>query len=80
MAQRWDATSPQGTRGSLWYDSELHFVIKVQRVSKDGVKSGYELRDIIQAPQSEKLFNVYGDYREFSITGLIDVLTGVGQW
>ena len=80
MTQRWDATSPQGAHGSLWYDAELHLVIKVQRVSKDGVKSGYELQDINQGPQPEKLFNVNGDYREFSITGLIDLLTGVGQW
>lgn len=80
MTQRWDATSPEGARGSLWYDPELNFIVKLERTSKDGVKSGYELQDISQGPQPEKLFNLYADYREFSITGLIDALTGVGQW
>ena len=80
MTQRWDATSPQGAHGSLWYDPELKFIIKIDRTSKDGVKSGYELQDINQGPQPEKLFNLYTGYREFSITGLVDALTGVGQW
>jgi hypothetical protein len=78
--QRWDATSPQGAHGSLWYDPELKFIIKIDRTAKDGVKSGYELQDINPGPQPEKLFNLYTGYREFSITGLVDALTGVGQW
>jgi hypothetical protein len=79
-AQRWDATNPEGAHGSMWYDPELNFVTKVQRTSREGVKSGYEVQDIHQGSQPQKLFDLYKDYREFSVTGLVDVLTGVGQW
>src|SRR5258708_24330355 len=38
-----DARTPHDTHGHLWYDPELNFIVKVQRTSKSGVQSGYEL-------------------------------------
>jgi hypothetical protein len=78
--EKWEATSPQGAHGLLWYDRELNFITKVLRTSKDGVQSGYELQHIKQQPQSSEIFNPYADYRQFSLNNLIDVLTGVSQW
>lgn len=79
-AEKWEAESPQGAHGFLWYDKELNFVTKVLKTSKDGVRSGYVLQDIKQGAQPPELFNPYADYRQFSLNNLIDVLTGVGQW
>ncbi len=79
ITQKWDATSPEGAHGSLWYDASLNFVVKVLRTSKDGVESGYELQNINEGTQPQKLFDPYTGYKEFSINKLLDVLTGVGQ-
>jgi hypothetical protein len=79
-AQKWEATSPEGAHGTLWYDENLNFVVKVMRTSKKGVESGYELQHIKQGPQPAGLFDPHADYHEFSLNKLIDVLTGVGQW
>jgi hypothetical protein len=54
--QRWDATTPEGVSGSLWYDPELNFIVKVLRTSKSGVQSGYELQNVKQGSQPLALF------------------------
>jgi hypothetical protein len=79
-AQRWDATTPEGAHGSLWYDPTLNFIVKVLRVSKSGVQSGYELQNAKQASQPLTLFEVPSGVRKFTLTRLADVLAGLGQW
>jgi hypothetical protein len=78
--QRWDATTPEGVHGSLWYDPSLNFIVKVLRISKSGVQSGYELQNAKQGTQPPTLFEVPNDFRKFTLTKLFDVLTGLGQW
>ena len=62
--EKWEATSPEGAHGFLWYDKELNFITKVLRTSKDGVQSGYELQEIKQETQPKELFDPYADYKE----------------
>jgi hypothetical protein len=78
--QRWDATTPEGGYGSLWYDPELNFIVKVLRTSKSGVQSGYELRNAKQESQPPALFDVPNGFRKFTLTRLADVLAGLEQW
>jgi len=78
--QKWDATTSEGGHGSIWYDPSLNFIVKVLRVSKDGVQSGYQLHDVKVGTQATALFEFPAGYREFTLTKLIDVLTGFGQW
>jgi hypothetical protein len=78
--QRWDATTLEGGHGSLWYDPKLNFIVKVLRVSKSGVQSGYELQNAKQESQPPALFEVPDGFRKFVLTRLADVLAGLGQW
>ena len=78
--QRWDATTSEGGSGSLWYDPELNFIVKVLRTSKSGVQSGYEMQNAKQAPQPLTLFDVPSGFRKFTLTRFADVLAGLGQW
>jgi len=77
--RKWDATASNGATGSLWYDPELNFIVKVVRKSPSGVQSGYELQNIKKGAQPPGLFETTG-YSEFTLPKLLDVLTGVGQW
>ena len=54
--RRWDATTPEGGHGSLWYDPELNFIVKVLRTSKSGVQSGYELQNAKQESHPPERF------------------------
>jgi hypothetical protein len=78
--QRWDATASNGAHGTLWYDPELNFVVKVLRVSKGGVQSGYELQKIEVGLQPSELLDVPIGYRQFTFNRLFDLLTKLGQW
>ncbi|MFZ0580997.1 MAG: hypothetical protein WA690_10785 [Candidatus Acidiferrales bacterium] len=78
--QRWDATTVEGGHGSLWYDPKLNFIVKVLRVSKSGVQSGYELQNAKQESQPPALFEVPTGVRKFTLTRFADVLAGLGQW
>jgi hypothetical protein len=78
--QRWDATTIDGVHGSLWYDPKLNFIVKVLRVSKSGVQSGYELQNVKQESQPPDLFEVPKGVRKFTLTRFADVLAGLGQW
>jgi hypothetical protein len=78
--QKWDARIPEGGHGSIWYDPALNFIVKVQRTSKDGIESGYELQEIKEGTQPQKLFDPPTGYREFTLNRLVDVLIGLGQW
>lgn len=78
--QRWDAATSEGGYGSLWFDPELNFIVKVSRTSKSGVQSGYELQNAKQAPQPPALFEVPTGFRKFTLTRFADVLVGLGQW
>lgn len=78
--QRWDATTSRNTHGSLWYDPDLNFVTKVQRVSEHGMETGYELKNIKVGPQPASLFEIPNGYRKFTLPKLIDALTGAAQW
>ena len=77
---RWDATTPDGGHGSLWYDPNLHFIVKVLRISKGGVQSEYELQNINEGTQPQTLFEFPAGYRQFTLNRLIDALIGIGQW
>jgi hypothetical protein len=77
---RWDAAIPDGGHGSLWYDPELNFIVKAQRISKGGVQSGYELQNIKEGTQPQTLFEFPAGYRQFTLNRLADVLIGLGQW
>ena len=78
--QRWDATTPDGAYGSLWYDPQINFIVKVSRTSKSGVQSGYELQNAKQEPQPTSIFDVPEGYRKFTLTRFADLLAGLGQW
>jgi hypothetical protein len=54
--ERWDATTPEGGYGSLWYDPQLNFITKVSRTSKSGVPSGYELQNAKQESHPPERF------------------------
>jgi hypothetical protein len=77
---RWDASIPDGGHGSLWYDANLNFIVKVLRTSKGGVQSGYELQNIREGNQPQSLFEFPTGYRKFTLNRLVDVLLGLGQW
>ena len=77
--QRWNATATNGASGSLWYDPDLQFVVKIQRKSPKGIHSGYTLKSVKKGMQPPVLFETTG-YREFTMPKLLDVLTGAGQW
>lgn len=79
VVQRWDATATSGATGSLWYDPNLNFIVKVLRKSAKGVESGYELQNVRKGTQPSTLFETV-NYREFTMPKLLDVLTGAGQW
>lgn len=79
-AQKWDAVIPEGGYGSIWYDPTLNFIVKVLRTSKGGNQSGYELQEIKEGIQPQKLFDPPSGYRQFTLNRLIDVLIGLGQW
>lgn len=78
--QKWDAVIPEGGHGSIWYDPTLNFIVKVLRTSKEGNQSGYELQEIKEGAQPQKLFDPPSGYRQFTLNRLIDVLIGLGQW
>jgi hypothetical protein len=80
LSTRWEGTATNGAHGSLWYDPELNFNIKVLRVSKEGTQSGYELRNIKAAAQPSSLFETPSEYHEFTFNRLLDLLTKLGQW
>jgi hypothetical protein len=77
---KWEATATNGAHGTLWYDPDLNFVIKVLRVSKEGVQSGYELQNIEVGGQQANIFEVPSDYRQFTFNRLFDLLAKLGQW
>ena len=77
--QRWNATASNGASGSLWYDPDLQFVVKVQRKSAKGIQSGYTVKNAQKTTQPLALFETTG-YREFTMPKLLDALTGAGQW
>jgi hypothetical protein len=78
--QKWDAVIPDGGHGSIWYDPTLNFIVKVRRTSKDGIQSGFELQEIKEGTQPQKLFDLPSGYRQFALNRLIDILIGLGQW
>lgn len=57
---------PTQGRGSLWYDPNLNFITKVQRTSKAGVPSGFELTNVV-GTQPTSLFEIPSDYRKCSL-------------
>jgi hypothetical protein len=78
--EKWDAANPEAGQGTLWYDPDLNFIVKVRRISKSGVESGYELHNAKKEAQSPSLFEVPRGYRKFTLNRLLDVFTGLGQW
>jgi hypothetical protein len=80
QTERWDATTPEGGYGSLWYDPQLNFITKVSRTSKSDVQSGYELQNAKQEPLPPNLFEVPNGFRKFTLTRFADRLAGLGQW
>jgi len=82
VTQKWDATTSSDDRGhgTLWYDPDLNFIVKVLRVSKNGIESGYEIQNVNAGTQPPSLFEVPNTYRKFTLPKLFDVLTGIGEW
>jgi hypothetical protein len=78
--QRWDATTPEGGYGSLWYDPELNFITKVSRTSKSGAQSGYELQNAKQESHPVSFYEVPTGFRKFTLTRFADLLAGLVQW
>jgi hypothetical protein len=78
-AQRWDAATLDGVHGPLWFDPKLNFIVKVLRVSKSGVESGYELQNAKQESQPPAFFEVPNGVRKITLTRLADVLAWLGQ-
>jgi len=58
----------------------LNFVVKVVRVSKEGIQSGFELQNIKVGTQPPDLFEIPNDYVQFTFNRLFDLLTKLGQW
>jgi hypothetical protein len=77
--QKWDASTPDRGQGSLWYDPTLNFIVKVLRISKTRVRSGYELQNAKIGPQPPDTFEVPKGYRKFTLQRLVHVFTGLGQ-
>lgn len=78
--QKWDAVIPDGGRGSIWYDSKLNFMVKVVQISRNGTQSGFELQEIKEGTQPQKLFDPPTGYREFTLNKLMDILVDLNQW
>ena len=78
--QKWDAVVTDGGHGSIWYDPKLNFIVKVARISRTGTQSGFELQEIKEGVQPQKLFDPPSGYREFTLNKLMDILVDLNQW
>jgi hypothetical protein len=67
-ADRWEFTSKSDkeNRYTAWVDEKLHFPIKTQSSSGDGM----ELTNIREGEQPASLFEVPSDYRKFDMGGM----------
>jgi hypothetical protein len=75
--ERWNATTPEGGHGSIWYDPELNFIVKILWISKSGVQSVYELQNAKQGSQSRTLLEVAEDFRKFTLTRFANIFVGL---
>jgi hypothetical protein len=71
--ERWDATTPEGGHGSLWYDPELNFIVKILWTSNSCVQSACESQNAKQDSQSRTLLEVADDFRKFTLTRFANV-------
>jgi hypothetical protein len=78
--ERWDATTPEGGHGSLWYDPELNFIVKILWTSKSGVPSVYELQNAKQEFQSRIILEVADDFRKFTLTRFANIFAALRRW
>jgi hypothetical protein len=78
--ERWDATTPEGGHGSLWYDPKLNFSVKILWISKSGVQSVYEMQNAKQDSQSRRLLEVTDDFRKFTLTRFANVFAALRKW
>jgi hypothetical protein len=78
--ERWDATTPEGGHGSLWYDPKLNFIVKILWISKSGVQSVYEMQNAKQDSQSRTLLEITDDFRKFTLTRFANVFAALRKW
>ncbi len=78
--ERWDATAPEGGHGSVWYDPELNFIVKILWISKSGVQWVYELQNAKQECQSRTLWEVAEDFRKYTLTLFAHIFSGLRRW
>jgi hypothetical protein len=78
--ERWDATTPEGGHGSLWYDPELNFIVKILWISKAGTQSVYEVQNAKQDSQSRTLLEVADDFRKFTLTRFANIFAALRKW
>jgi hypothetical protein len=65
-AVKYEGTSDDGKKGTVWLDSKLRFILKWK--GDDG--EGGELRNIKEGAQPASLFEVPSDYQKFDMSGM----------
>ena len=73
---RHQATLMQSQQRAAWIDPRLRFPLKI--VAEDGTI--YELKDIVEAPQTASQFEIPADFRKFDPLALIQRLKHSDVW
>lgn len=69
-------TSPKGVKRTGWIDAKLDFLIKM--TTADG--AAIELRNIVEAPQQNRLFEIAGSFRKYDPEQLIARIKQSDVW
>lgn len=75
--EKWEGSAtPAGGWGHIWFDPELHFVIKLQSYPQGGLLEGYDLEQIEEGPQPGTLFELPDDYVRMSMADFTSLDSG----
>ena len=66
-AVKYEGTSDDGKKGTVWLDSKLRFILKW----KGDDDEGGELRNIQEGSQPATLFEIPSDYQKFDMNGMM---------
>ena len=66
-AVKYEGTSDDGKKGTVWLDSKLRFILKW----KGDEDEGGELRNIQEGSQPSSLFDIPSDYQKFDMNGMM---------
>jgi len=69
-------TSPQGVRRTGWIDARLKFPLKLETTDGEII----ELRNIVEAPQPARLFEIAGSFRKYDPAQLIARIKQSDVW